>query len=240
MIITEESIRSQDQIFIFGYGSLIWKPDFEHTHSFIAYLSGYERRFWQGSPHHRGTVEKPGRVLTLKQCPEGKVWGVVYEVKGRDKVKAACDYLYVREQSIGCYDMKMLPVYSKDTRNNSKPILAVVYYATPHNKNYTGDIGEEKIAKVIASSHGVSGHNIEYLFRLTDFMQECLPNEPEPHLYTVDRLVRTKVGLNHSTIHPWKLLIKCDRFKKIVSGVKGPRRHSDIDDSKKVPIAVAS
>lgn len=156
-------------------------------------------------------------------------------------VKKACDYLYVREQSIGCYDMRMLPVYSKDPCNGSKPVNAVVYYATPQNKNFTGDEGEEKIAKIISTSHGATGHNIEYLFRLTDFMQEYLPNEPEPHLYTLDRLVRAKIGLNPSVIRPWKILIRSDRFRKIISGVKDTSRcHSESDEHKLKSVVIAS
>jgi len=244
MIITKESLLSHDTIYIFGYGSLIWKPDIEYTKRFIAYLSGHERRFWQGSPHHRGNVQKPGRVLTLKQSPGGRVWGVVYEVKGKDKIKTACDRLYVREQSIGCYDMKMLPVYSKDSAAfHGKPIPAIIYYATPHNPNYTGDEGEEKIAKIIATSHGVSGHNIEYLFRLVDFMRESLPNELEPHLYTLDSLVRTKVGLCCKTPLSWRLLLQCDdRFRRIVgSGKENVRRTlSSEDEQNKSSMAVCT
>ena len=146
------------------------------------------------------------------------MWGVVYEIQGAENVQEACNRLYVREQNIGCYDMKMLPVYAKDkTCFHGKPVSAIIYYATPQNPNYTGDEGEEKIAKVIASSFGVSGHNIEYLFRLIDFMRERLSNEPEPHLYTLDRLVRTKVGLCTREPLPWKQLLQCDRFKRIVS-----------------------
>lgn len=113
----------------------------------------------------------------------------------------------------------MLPVYAKEKACfHGKPISAIIYYATPQNPNYTGEEeGDEKIAKVISSSFGVSGHNIEYLFRLADFMRERLPNETEPHLYTLDRLVRTKVGLCTRDPLSWKLLIQCERFKRLVS-----------------------
>lgn len=219
MIITnEQTIRDQDQIFIFGYGSLVWKPDFESDKRFIACLPGYERRFWQGSTHHRGTAERPGRCLTLVPVKGGKCWGVVYQVTGQENVKKVCDYLYVREQSIGCYDMKVLPVIPKENMNNSKPIQAIVYYATPKNPLFTGEETEEKTAKAIATSRGVAGHSIEYLLKVTDFMKENLPNETEPHLYKVDRLVRAKIGLSQTNLLPWKLLIQCDRFKEVISG----------------------
>ena len=168
----------------------------------------------------------------------------MYEVKGKDKIKVACDRLYVREQSIGCYDMKMLPVYSKDSAVfHGKPIPAIIYYATPHNPNFTGDEGEEKIAKIIATSHGVSGHNIEYLFRLVDFMRESLPNEVEPHLYTLDRLVRTKIGLCLRNPLSWRFLLQCDRFRRMVgvSGRENVRRTASSEDERnKSSIAACS
>jgi len=219
MIITDQQsdIRSQDEIFIFGYGSLVWKPDFECSKKFIACLPGYERRFWQGSVHHRGSPEKPGRCLTLVPASGSKCWGLVYQVTGNENVKKVYDYLFMREQSIGCYDLKILPVIPKDNINNGKPIMAMVYYATPKNPFYVEE-SEEKTAKCIATSRGIAGHSIEYLFRVTDFMKEHLPNESEPHLYKVDRLVRARIGLGQRSLQPWNILIQCDRFKQIING----------------------
>eukprot|EP00111_Clytia_hemisphaerica_P010914 TCONS_00031967-protein len=231
MIITanqqQQDIRSQDEIFIFGYGSLVWKPDFESNNKFIAYLPGYERRFWQSSVHHRGTKAKPGRCLTLVPADGSKCWGLVYQVTGNENVKKVYDYLFMREQSIGCYDLKVLPVVPKDKKiNNGKPIMALVYYATPKNPHYVEE-SEEKSAKCIATSHGLAGHSIEYLFRVTDFMTEHLPNEEEPHLYNVDRMVRKKIGLSQTHLQPWNILTQCDRFNEII---RGERLHYNFDE----------
>ena len=52
--------RVQDDArFVFGYGSLLWRPDFSHQERVVACLRGMSRRFWQGSPDHRGPTAMP-------------------------------------------------------------------------------------------------------------------------------------------------------------------------------------
>ena len=110
-------------VYIFGYGSLCWRPDFPFLSRHPSYIEGYQRRFWQGSPDHRGTLDAPGRVVTLVRVDGGegggkgedvvggggreevRVYGMVYLVH-REDVKAVLQYLDVREQ--GGYSMQQV------------------------------------------------------------------------------------------------------------------------------------
>ena len=155
-------------VYIFGYGSLCWRPDFPYISSHPAYIVGYHRRFYQGSPDHRGTEHSPGRVVTLVQQQEGVVYGVVYLVQ-REQVMAVLEYLDVREQ--GGYECANVTAHL----HNPGPELphsvpALTYLATESNRHYLGPASDDVIADTIASSVGPSGHNSEYLFRLADWM----------------------------------------------------------------------
>ncbi|XP_057316150.1 glutathione-specific gamma-glutamylcyclotransferase 1-like [Hydractinia symbiolongicarpus] len=189
----EDVIERHECIYVFGYGSLTWKPDFEHDGMYLGYIKGYERRFWQGSTHHRGTVEKPGRVLTLTEVEKGVCWGAVFKIVGKEKIEKAFDCLQLREQSIGRYEVHLMPVFLK---NSVQPLHAIVYYATPDNELFLGNDSLDALADDISTSCGAVGHNIEYLFRLSDFLRKYLPNERDEHVFKLDALVRSKIGFN--------------------------------------------
>ena len=84
-------------MWIFGYGSLIFRPSFPYEERREAWLKGWARRFWQGSTDHRGVPEAPGRVVTLVPEPGARCWGVAYRIAS-ERVEEVLAHLDFREQ----------------------------------------------------------------------------------------------------------------------------------------------
>jgi len=153
-------------LWVFGYGSLVWRPDFPHTERRPGYITGFVRRFWQGSTDHRGVPGAPGRVVTLVPQPEGRTWGTAYHVapEATDAVLARLDH---REQ--GGYDRHELEVCGADGQAYA---TALVYLARLDNPNYLGEAPLVDIAAQVARSHGPSGPNPEYVLRLAEALEQ--------------------------------------------------------------------
>lgn len=178
---TEESV-----FWVFGYGSLCWHPGFEYKRSLVGHIKGFTRRFWQGNTTHRGTAEKPGRVATLIEEKEGIVHGRAFQVQER----VALPYLEKRECTLGGYTTTISTFHSRD---GGRKFPAIIYIATNKNEHWLGEASLHNIARQISECSGPSGHNVEYLFRLADFMRRYLPEAHDEHLFTLELLVRSRV-----------------------------------------------
>jgi cation transport regulator ChaC len=148
-------------VWVFGYGSLVWRPAFEHVERESAFVVGYARRFWQGSTDHRGVPGAPGRVVTLVPDPGGRCSGVAYRVPEEqiDTVLAGLDY---REK--GGYLRLWLPLFRAD--GSALSPRGLTYVATEDNENYLGPAPLGRIAEQVQHSHGPSGPNVEYVAQL--------------------------------------------------------------------------
>ncbi|KAJ1104391.1 hypothetical protein NDU88_001803 [Pleurodeles waltl] len=199
------SLRMPDSaLWIFGYGSLVWKPDFEFTTSRVGFIQGYSRKFWQGDTFHRGNDEMPGRVVTLHEDYDACTWGVAYEVRG-EQIEASLEYLNIRESVLGGYITKLVNFYPQDGQAGDA-VLALVFIATPINPIYLGPAPEEDIAAQIIVSSGRSGHNIEYLLRLADFMRFFCPEAEDKHLFQIEEALIAILPCLYSPDDPISLL----------------------------------
>lgn len=180
------------EAWIFGYGSLCWYPGFEYAKCVTGYVRGYVRRFWQGNITHRGTNERPGRVVTLVEELDGITWGCAYKITG----STALSYLKQRECTLGGYTTLYTKFYPRvaadDMELCGEAFPALLYIATEKNSLWMGDTPLPIIAQEIADSRGPSGHNVEYLMRLANFMRDELKGVfvEDEHLFELERIVR--------------------------------------------------
>lgn len=173
-------------LWIFGYGSLVWRPDFDHVESLPAVIRGFRRVFWQGSTDHRGVPGAPGRVVTLLPEPGGECAGRVYRVapRAREQVLAGLDR---REQ--GGYERFEVAAWLTDGGRRRR-VPALMYAATPGNRNYLGPAPLEQIVRQVRGSCGPSGHNVDYVLELAAALRAM--GACDPHVFEVESLLQAE------------------------------------------------
>lgn len=167
-------------IWVFGYGSLVWRPDFPFEEARVATIAGWGRRFWQGSTDHRGVPGAPGRVVTLIEDPLAVCWGRAYLISAgsRDEVIRHLDY---REK--GGYSLHETELMFPGS--DHLPADGLIYIATQGNPNWLGEAPLPVIAAQVRSSKGPSGENIEYVVELAHALQEI--GAEDPHVFDLAR-----------------------------------------------------
>lgn len=162
-------------MWLFGYGSLIWKAGFPWVERRPARIRGWVRRFYQGSTDHRGVPGAPGRVVTLLPEWGGCCAGVAYRLDAEviDDVLAALDH---REK--GGYRREGVEV--QDPGDGQVFAEAIVYRALPDNEHWLGPDSVPHMARQIAASYGPSGPNSAYLEALHASLTAM--SEPDPHV----------------------------------------------------------
>ena len=175
-------------VWLFGYGSLIFKADFPFIERRAASIAGWTRRFWQGSHDHRGTETAPGRVLTL--------------VRDADAVCAGMAYL-ITPQVFGHLDHREKNGYLRlaigiDFDGGGSEV-GLVYIAAEDNAAFLGEAAERDIARQIADASGPSGRNRDYLLELADALRNLGKDDAhvfaiEQHLIEFDRAATSGAG----------------------------------------------
>ncbi|KAH8602603.1 cation transport regulator-like protein 2 [Bisporella sp. PMI_857] len=192
----ESSVDLPAEFWLFGYGSLIWKPPPHFDRRIPGYVIGYVRRFWQASEDHRGTPEAPGRVVTLIERsfwetledphPSGsdKVWGTAYRIEA-SKVDEVKQYLDIRE--INGYTIHYTPFHPDD---GSPDIRTLVYIGTPDNAQFLGPQEPQVLAEHIYKSEGPSGLNKDYLLSLEVALNNLSSESGDGHITDLATRIR--------------------------------------------------
>jgi cation transport protein ChaC len=153
-----------DDFWVFGYGSLMWRPGFAHTATRRARLAGYRRALCVHSHVHRGTVERPGLVLGLDRG--GSCIGLAFQVPGelRDEVVG---YLRERELVTSVYLEKTLTV----ALEGGAAVPALAYVVDRAHTQYAGRLDVEAAARQVRGAVGVSGANEEYVLNTVQHLK---------------------------------------------------------------------
>ncbi len=151
-------------LWIFGYGSLMWDPGFRYRERAPALVRGYHRAFCIYSNRWRGTPERPGLVLGLDRG--GACRGIAYRVAASN-VTATIRTLWDREMRRRVYKVRLLRA---QLPKGEARVFAFI--ADPQHPGYAGRLSIEKTAQLVATCRGDRGPNIEYLTRTLAHLDE--------------------------------------------------------------------
>jgi len=163
-----------EEFWVFGYGSLMWNPGFDHAERASAELGGYQRSFCLASVRYRGTEEYPGLVLALEPKEGATCTGIAFRVAGENATEALA-YLRERELGTASYHEQRLPLTLLDS---GRTVYAVCYVMDTQHEAYRGDLPDEERAQIIAKAEGPAGTNREYLLKTVENLSELDVEEP--------------------------------------------------------------
>ncbi len=152
------------QVWIFAYGSLMWRPGFAHDEAVPARLHGYHRALCIYSIVHRGTAERPGLVLGLDRGGSCRGWAFRIEQPQESEVLA---YLDARELVTDVYQRKRLPITVGPRR-----VPAWCYVARQDHVQYAGKLEEQRLLELVRHGAGRSGHNLDYVVSTVRHLEE--------------------------------------------------------------------
>jgi cation transport protein ChaC len=154
-----ESRAKPGDLWVYGYGSLMWDPGFHFTEVRLADVDGYQRRFTLKTEIARGSPGRPALVLSLEQQP-GCCRGLAFRIAA-DLVDVESEILWRREMIAGSYSPAMV---SMTTPQGS--IEALVFTSNTSHPRYVGELPLSETAAIIASGAGAIGTNRAYLEEL--------------------------------------------------------------------------
>jgi len=166
-----EARPESGEVWLFGYGSIIWNPLLEYDAREAATLHGWHRSFCLRTIVGRGCLERPGRMLSLERG--GFVRGVVLRVT-KNRIADELRTLWIREMVTGAYT----PTWADLRLPDGRDITALVFTAKPTHPFYEPDTDVLKIAPLVAVASGLMGTNADYVHRLQAALSDCNVQDP--------------------------------------------------------------
>ncbi len=144
-------------LWLFGYGSLIWNPGFDYAERREARIHGWHRALKMWSRINRGTPEQPGLVLGL--LSGGSCRGMAFRV-ARTQAREVLESLWAREMPTGVYDPRWL-----DCETPQGPVQALAFTLSRRSPHHTGNLSEADYRRIFAAACGRYGTTLEYTAR---------------------------------------------------------------------------
>ena len=151
-------------LWVFGYGSLMWRPGFAYTRRCKAMLRGWRRSLCVYSHVYRGSPERPGLVLGLDRG--GACQGMAFQVDGGLR-EATIRYLREREQVTAVYLERVAPIRLEC----GERVLALTYVADRLHRQYAGRLDRDAMLEYVRAGKGRSGDNAEYVLETYDHLR---------------------------------------------------------------------
>ena len=189
-------------LWIFGYGSLMWRPDFPFEEAARAIVDGYHRSFCIRSTHHRGTAERPGLVLGLdrgRACT-----GIAYRIAPAHAA-ATLGYLRQRELIYGVYRETTVTARLDEEQSGAgrRQVRVLAYAVERAHPSYVGRLPVAQQAGIIRGARGISGDNLDYLFNTVRLLGTLGIREPElERLAAIAGSVSARAGDAQALVRP--------------------------------------
>ena len=155
----------ESDLWVFGYASLIWRPEFEAAEQRPAAVHGWHRALEMRSRINRGTPECPGLVFAL--VSGGSCRGVAYRVE-RQHAQEQLERLWLREMPTGVYDPKWLPCRTPQGRIN-----ALAFTLSRNSPAHTGALPDPQMLEILRCANGRFGSTLDYLLETAASLHNC-------------------------------------------------------------------
>ncbi|MCV3208885.1 gamma-glutamylcyclotransferase [Mesorhizobium sp. YC-39] len=182
----QAELPASEPLWLFGYGSLIWKPEIDHVEERVAVARGWHRSFCMNMTRWRGTKDSPGLMMALNRG--GQCKGVAFRLADGDR-RQQLDKLFRREVTLKptSYHPRLLSLAS-----SAGSLRALAFVINRGGTTYAGRLDEDAVVERLATSCGHWGSGADYLYNTVKNLEER--GIHDRHLWRLQRLVAERIA----------------------------------------------